>query len=125
MATYSGVNGAFSYGGSDYPCTNWSVTQTAQVADVTDSSSSTWKDFIASGFNGWTFTVEAFLKASAATPAIGASAALVFTLDTGQTYSGNGIITSKGVTLAVDGTTGVKVSLSGTGNGAITEDVTP
>jgi len=125
MAVYSGTAGAFSYGGSDYPCTNWSVTQTAQVADVTDSSSSTWKDFIASGFAGWTFTVEGFLKSSAATPALGASAALIFTLDTGQTYSGNGIITSKQVAVQVDGTEGVKVTLSGTGNGAITEDVTP
>ena len=124
MATYSGKDGAFSYGGSDYPCTAWSVTQTAQVADTTDSSSTTWKDFTASGFHGWTFTVEGFLKSGAATPAIGASAALVFTLDTGQSYSGSGIITSKGVTTNIDGTEAVKVSLSGQGTGAITEDVT-
>ncbi len=121
MATFSGTGGKVSYGGVNWDIEKWSVTKKGVVANVTDSGSSTWEDFIASGFQSWTFTFEGFLKSGVAKPTFHTSVALVFTVATGVTLTGNGIITDEGTTLEVNGTNAVKVSFSGQGTGALTE----
>ncbi len=121
MATFSGTGGKVSYGVTDWNIDKWSVTKKGAVANVTDSGSTTWEDFIASGFTSWTATFEGFLKSGVAKPTFHSSIAFVFTVATGVTMSGSGIITDEGTTLEVNGTNAVKVSFTVQGTGALTE----
>jgi len=101
--------------------TAFSYTATAQVADVTDSSSTTWKDFIASGFDDFSGTFEGFLKSGINPPSFGSSISFGFYETDSASATGSGVLTSKAVTLNVDGTEAVKVSYSFKGTGTITE----
>ena len=101
--------------------TGFSYTETAQVADVTDSSSTTWKDFTASGYKGLEGTFEGFLKSGINPPSFGSEISFGFYETDTASMTGSGILTSKAVTLTVDGTEAVKVSYSFKGTGAQTE----
>lgn len=101
--------------------TGFSYTATAQVADVTDSSSSTWKDFTPSGYQDFSGTFEGFVKSGINPPDFGSSISFgLYETDTASA-TGSGILTSKAVTLSIDGTSAVKVSYSFKGTGTITE----
>lgn len=120
MSTFSGQGGAFSYGGTDWPIDKWSITKKGNVADVTDSSS-TYEEFVATGYVTWNFTFEGYLKSGVAKPTFHSEVALIFTVDTGVTMSGTGIITDESTSVDVVGTNAVKVTFSGQGTGTLTE----
>lgn len=120
MAVISGNDGAISFGGSDYPITEWSIEETGEVSDTTDSSSTTYKDFVAVGFLNWKGKCKAWLKSAATQPAFHSSVAVVLTAKSGTTWTGNCIITNRSFNLKIDSTDAVTIDLSFQGVGVLT-----
>ena len=121
MADISGSNGTVTYNSADVPITSWEVTQEEDVINTTDSGNSGWETNIAKGIKRWTASFEGFYKTADTGAALGTDASLVLLADTGITYTGNAIITSKVTTTDVPGTDGVVIAYEATGNGALTE----
>jgi len=121
MAKFSGSSGTATFGGTTINITGWTVDIKVATKDVTDSSSSAWKDFIADGFKEWTGSCEGFQESSTADLALGGTAAsLVLSMASGKTYTGNAILTQLGTALQVTGTEAVKKTYSFQGTGALT-----
>ena len=121
----SGHEGTFTYDSTEMYITTFSLSVAGSTKDVTDSSCSTWKEKIPSGFKEWSGTVEGFVIDGTATETVGAAAATgIFLAETGVTWTGSCIITSKDISLTVDGGDAVKISLSVEGTGALTESNT-
>lgn len=122
----SGEDGALTVeGGTAFLLTEWTVTETGGVQEVTDSGSAGVIERIPNGYLDWSFTAKGFLIDGTATPTVGgAAAACVFTAKTGTTYTGNAIITSKAIALAVATEEAVTVDITGVGAGALAESNT-
>lgn len=126
MAAISGKDGALSVsGGTTVDITAWTVNEKGEVANVTDSNSSTWSEFIPTSFLSWDGSFEGWLKSSMTFPVMNAVAEAIFTLGTGMTYTGNAIITGLTTVLSVTGTDAIKISGTLQGTGTLTKDVTP
>jgi hypothetical protein len=118
----SGHEGTFSYEGSDIPITAWTLNQTGETKDVTDSSSSTNTERIPEGHTAISGSFEAFVKDGTATPTVGGAAgAFILQAESGITWQGDGIITSKNIVATIKGGDAVKMSLNFEGTGASTE----
>ena len=114
----SGHEGTFAIGGSIY-ITSWSFTEETETKDVTDSSSGTDSDFIPEGHLTRSGTFEGFVKDGTDTPTIGGAAAeMTLTAETGLTWVGNAILTSKTITLTVKGGEAVKMTGTFQGTGS-------
>ena len=122
----SGEDGALTVaGGTTFLLTAWTVTETGGVQEVTDSGSSAVIERIPNGYLDWSFTAEGFLVDGTATPTIGAAAAeCVFTAMSGTTYTGNAIITSKVISLAVASEEATTVAITGVGAAGLSESNT-
>ena len=118
----SGHEGTFTYDSTEMYITTFSLSVAGSTKDVTDSSCTTWKEKIASGFKEWSGTVEGFVLDGTATDTVGAAAASgIFLAETGAQWAGSCIITGKDINLSVDGGDAVKISLTVEGTGALTE----
>lgn len=122
MAKISGEDGAATLGGSTINITSWSIEVTGEVIDITDSASTGGdKEFVASGWTSWSGSLEGFVETGDTGETVGAAAAsLILTATSGTTWTGNAIITRKGVTLDVVGAEAVKVSYDFQGTGSLT-----
>jgi len=122
MPKISGEDGALTIsGGTTFVLTKFDVEQTTGIQDVTDSSSSAWREKIPNGFKDWKGSAEGFVISGTADPVPGAAAAAcVFTAKSGVTWTGNGIITRVGNGLQVAGDSAVTVSIDIEGAGSLT-----
>jgi len=100
--------------------TGWSLEETAEAIDVTDSSNTTWKAFLASGFTSATGTVEGFLLTGANKPALGTSLTVKFDMDGSNYYSGSGIFTSDATVVNIPGTEAIQVTYNVQMTGTVT-----
>jgi hypothetical protein len=118
----SGEDGAVTIsGGTTVNLTKFTVEQTSGIQDVTDSSSSGWREKIPNGFKDWKATVEGWVISGTADPVPGgAAAACVFTAKSGVTWSGSAIIARVGNALEVAGTNAVSFTVDLEGTGALT-----
>ena len=119
MAKLSGEGGLLSSGGTDFAITNWEVTTSEPVLDVTDSSHSGWTQKLAKGIKNWTGTATAKFDTGETYPGLGTDTALVFTRDTGSTLSGNAILGETTHTTDIPGEEAILISFSFEGNGAL------
>lgn len=118
----SGVDGALTIGGTTFVLTEFSLEVSGGIIDVTDSSCTDWREKIPSGFKDWRGTAKGFLLDGTATPTVGAAAAsCVFTAESGLTYTGDGIVTTKAINLDVPGENAVTVDITIEGAGSLTE----
>ena len=125
---YAGKDGALSVDGTNIASlTSWSITQSAETLECA-SMGSTWKEH-KSGLLSWEGSAEANFMDDTATQAaneitVGTTVALIFYPDTGTTlsFTGNAVVTSieNGAALGSVQT----VSLSFSGSGALTTDLT-
>lgn len=121
MAKFSGATGTVTFDSSEIYMTSWTCDVSGEVIDTTDSSNTTWKSFIASGFKEWSGSFEGFQETATADPAIGGTAATIeLTLDGTNKYSGSAIITGVSTTLDVVGNEAVKKSYTFQGTGTLT-----
>jgi hypothetical protein len=90
--------------------TNWAVDIKKEVQDVTDSSQSVFKEFLASDWVEGNGTFEGFFETGALKPSLGESIFVSLKMDASHFYEGDAIITSAGTQLAVEGTTAVKAT---------------
>lgn len=119
----SGEDGTLTVAGGDtFLLTEWALNETGAVQDVTDSGSAGVIERIPNGYLDWGFTAKGFLVDGTATPTVGAAAAeCVLTAKSGTTYTGNAIITSKAIALAVNTEESTTVDIIGIGAGALLE----
>ena len=121
MAKFSGATGTVTFDSTEIYMTGWTCDVSGEVIDTTDSSNTTWKSFIASGFKEWSGSFEGFQETATADPAIGGTAATIeLTLDGTNKYSGSSIITGVSTTLDVVGNEAVKKSYTFQGTGTLT-----
>jgi predicted secreted protein len=120
----NGATGALTHGGT-IAITGWTINITTDTIDVTDDSvADGWRQTLPGGFKGWTGTCTGYVLDGTATKAVGAddaSAAAVFTAETGVTWTGNALITGKTITLTIDGGDAVGFELTFVGDGILTE----
>lgn len=130
MACYAGKDGALSIGGTNVAMlTAWTVTQTAETLECAYMGA-TWKDHKA-GLLSWEGSADANFTDADATQAmnevtVGSEVAVIFyplSTDTGISFSGNAIVTSMDNNAALGDVQTVSLSLTGTG--ALTTDITP
>ncbi len=120
--TISGAAGTVTAQGGAVPVTAWTINQKCDTREVTDSNSGAVSEFIPEGHTSWDGTFEGFFQDGTASLTVGSAAAAgVFLAVTGTQFSGNIIITSKGVALVVKGTDAVKVSYTFQGTSTLTE----
>lgn len=130
---YSGKDGALSIGGSNVAMlTSWTVTQNAEVLECAYMGA-TWKDH-KTGLLSWEGSCEANFtdstadanNANARAGLVGSEVALIFypdNADTGISFTGNAVVTSIENSAAIGDVQ--TVSLSFTGTGSLTTDLTP
>ena len=119
MAKLSGEGGAVSSAATDFAITNWEITTSEPILDVTDSSQSGWTQKLAKGIKNWTGTASGKFDTAATYPGLGTDTAMVFTRDTGSTLSGNAILGEVSHTVDVPGEEAVIINFSFEGNGAL------
>ena len=117
----SGVDGDAVFNSSTVKITGWTLNVSQATKDVTDSSSSSWKEKLPDGFSEWGGTFEGFVIDGTNTQVVGTSATLTLTAETGVTYAGTAILTSKDLSLTVSGGDAHKVAYSFEGDGVLTE----
>ena len=121
MAKISGSAGTATFDSTEYYITAWSCDVSGEVIDVTDSSNTTWSEFLASGFKSWSGSFEGFQETGTADPTVGGAAAtLVLELDGSRNYTGSAIITGLGTTVDVPGAEAIKKSYTFQGTGTLT-----
>jgi len=119
MAKISGALGTATIG-SEFYITGWTIEIVGEAIDVTDSSDTTWKTFIPSGFTSWSGTFEGFQETGTADPTAGSTAAeLTLELDASRNYVGNAIITLIGTSLSVAGAEAVTKTYAFQGTGSL------
>ena len=122
----TGVEGAASWGGV-IAITDWELTITTDVKDVTDSLvSDGYKETLANGYKGWSGSFSGWYLDGTVLPVVSTAAAaeLVLTAETtatNVTWTGNASITSTNVVLTIDGGDAVKFTAQFIGDGAIAE----
>ena len=128
MACYAGKDGALSIGGTNVAMlTAWNVTQSAETLECAYMGS-TWKDFKA-GLLSWEGSADANFTDDTATQAmnevvVGSEVAVVFyPVDAGtMSFTGTAIVTSMDNNAALGDVQTVSLSL--TGSGELTTDIT-
>jgi hypothetical protein len=96
----------YTSGGTIKLCTSitgWTLDTGAEVIKTTDSSSTTWDDFIASGFKGSTGSFEGFFETGTNDITVGSSASLILREDSSNYYTFSALITGNSSTLDVPG----------------------
>lgn len=118
----SGATGALSQAAAAIAITMWEFTETSEAKVVTDSTSSQKTDRIPSGIVGFTGRFEGWVLDGTTTPVVGGAASeFILTAETGLTFTGDAIITSKNVLCQIEGGDAVKFSCDFEGDGALTE----
>ncbi len=121
MAKIAGDAGLVTYDSNTVDVTSWSVDQTAEVQNVTDSGSAAVNEYIPNGYTDWTASFEGWVQtADAGGEAIGSAATLILTAKASVTWTGSAIITGRTVLTNVNGTDAVKISYTAQGSGALT-----
>ena len=128
MSCYAGKDGALSVDGTNIASlTSWSVSQNAEVLECA-SMGSTWKEH-KSGLFSWEGSADAnFMDASATQAAnevaVGTTVALIFYPDAAQamSFTGNAVVTSIENSASLGDIQTVSLSFSGTGS--LTTDIT-
>lgn len=121
MAKISGEAGtaALSGGATTY-ITGWSLDETSEPINVTDSSNATWDEFIPSGFKTWSGSFDGFQETNTADLTVGDSAAeLTLELDGTRKYVGDAIITGISTVVDVPGAEAIKKSYTFQGTGEL------
>lgn len=121
MAKISGKDGSVSYDSTTIKITNWSLTKSIATKDVSDSGSTSGKDFIVDGLYEWSGSFEAFIEGGTAQPALGSSATLELIADSNVKWSGSAILTSEGDNLQVVEGDALKATYDFQGTGALTK----
>ena len=130
MACYAGKDGALSVGGTNIASlTAWTVTQSAETLECA-SMGSTWKETKA-GLLSWEGSADANFQDADATQAmnevvVGSEVAVIFyplSTDTGISFTGTAIVTSMDNNASLGDVQTVSLSL--TGSGALTTDISP
>lgn len=103
------------------PVTNWSIEESRELIDVTDSSSASGtKTFIDSDWDVWSGSFEGFFQTGANPLIEGNSIEIVLKKADDNYYTGSAIITRTGVTVDVVGAEAVKKSYDFQGDGNLT-----
>lgn len=128
MATttaYSGIDGALSIGGTTYNILSWSLSQTTEVKDTTDSgavsASAAWATNVASGVKRWSGSFEMIKNDGVAALTVGTIGELILKMDGTDNFTGNCIITGVDTNVTVIEGDVVKESVTFIGNGTLTE----
>jgi hypothetical protein len=130
MTCYAGKDGALSVAGTNIASlTSWSVSQNAEVLECA-AMGSTWKEHKA-GLFSWEGSADANFTDSTASQAanevaVGTTVALIFYPDAaqaGMSFSGNAVVTSIENSASLGDVQTVSLSFSGTG--PLTTDLTP
>jgi len=117
----SGSTGTLNYGGA-IAMTMWEFTETSEAKVVTDSTSSAKTERTPGGIVGFVGRCEGWVLDGTVTPVVGgASATITLLAETGLSWAGGAIITSKNVLCQTEGGDAVKWSLDFEGDGALTE----
>lgn len=118
----SGSTGAVSLAAAAIAITMFEFTETSEAKVVTDSTSSQKTERIPGGIVGFVGRFEGWVLDGTVTPVVGAAAAeAILTAETGLTWTGDIIITSKNVVLQIEGGDAVKWSCDFEGDGALVE----
>ena len=118
----SGSTGAIDLGGGAVAIVSWEFTETSEAKVVTDSTSSAKTDRLPGGVVGFVGRCEGWVLDGTVTPVVGAAAATItMTAESGLTFAGSGILTSKNVITQLEGGDAVKWALDFEGDGALTE----
>lgn len=128
MSCYAGKDGALSVDGTNVASlTSWSVSQNAEVLECA-SMGSTWKEH-KTGLLSWEGSADAnFMDASATQAAnevvVGTTVALIFYPDAAQamSFTGNAVVTAIENSASLGDVQTVSLSFSGTGS--LTTDIT-
>lgn len=129
MTCYAGKNGALSVDGTNIAeLTSWTLTHNAEVLECQSMGGDGYKKHL-SGLKSWEGSAEANFTDDTATQAanevsVGDTVALIFYPDTSTTlsFSGNAVVTSIENSAALGSIQ--TVSLSFSGSGALTQDLT-
>ena len=122
MAAFAGTGGTVTFAsGHTVNVFSWSIDYTAEALESTDFASGGNREFIP-GLKGWSGSYECRLDSADTVDAPGAApAGAVFTGEgAATTYSGDIMITSVSLSVAVDGLASVTFSFQGSGTLAIT-----
>jgi len=118
----SGSTGAISLAATPIAMTMWEFTESSEAKVVTDSTSSGKTDRIPGGIVGFVGRFEGWVLDGTVTPVVGGAAAeFIMTAESGLTFTGEGIITSKNVLSQTEGGDAVKFSCDFEGDGALVE----
>lgn len=122
---YSGIDGTVSLGGTTYNILSWSLSQTLETKDTTDSgsvsSSVAWATAVSSGVKRWSGSFEMIKNDGVAAILVGATGSLILKMNATDNFTGNCIVTSVDTNTTVIEGDVIKESVSFIGNGAITE----
>lgn len=121
----TGKDGKVSHGAAptDIPIVGFSVTRGAkEPLDATDNSDASggYEVFLPTGWKNWTADIRCKYDTAATYPALDTELDFTFTLETGDTLAGKGIITSEPVELDALGGSVVMKSFTVKGTGALT-----
>lgn len=100
--------------------TKFTITKKGKVSDVTDSSS-TYEEFVATGYVEVSGSFEGYLKSGVSKPTFHSEIAFVFYEDSSNYLSGSGIITDEGTSVDIVGTNAVQVTYTFQGTGTYSD----
>ena len=122
---YSGIDGACVFNSTTYNITSWTVNQTCEVKDSTDSgdvsNSVAWATNVSSGVKRWEATIEMLKNDGVVAVTIGTEATLTLSMDGSDSFSGTAISDSVGsVTTILEGDV-TKETVHFVGDGELSE----
>lgn len=120
----NGASGAVSYNSTEIYITEWEASVNTTTKDTTDSEDTTWKTKLPNGFKEWSGSFSGWVIDGTDTPVVtgdSAAAELVLTAETGVTFTGNAILTSKKINLQINQGDPVRYTMTFEGDGALTE----
>ncbi len=131
MATVTGREGAVTIGGTDITeVTSWSLDLTRDVVESTvmNDTARSYVPGLVSFSGSFDFMLDAEAPSAQTGVDLDSASELAFTFeavkdDATATYSGNGLVTGKSISVEIEGMVTVSVTFQGTG--AITEPTTP
>lgn len=120
----NGASGAVSYNSTEIYITEWEASVNTTTKDTTDSEDTTWKTKLPNGFKEWSGSFSGWVIDGTDTPVVtgdSAAAELVLTAETGVTFTGNAILTSKKINLQINQGDPVRYTMTFEGDGSLTE----
>lgn len=122
---YSGIDGTVSIAGTVYNCLSWTISQTSETKDSTDSgdvaASSAWATHVPSGVKRWEGSFEMIQNDGVVALIPEADGEGIFKMDGTDNFTGNLIITGVDTNVTVIEGDVSKQTVTFTGNGAIAE----